>query len=336
MRKLSTVEEVHDLLSASTRSAALAAAIELGLFWLLAERPLDAAGVSCALSIPGNRGRYWLQLLTALGMLEETPQGYAPSPLARAAILDRHSQDSWRHLMLDERERSAGVHNLALVLAAPGSIWTAQGTSRPPDYVEKMRDDPARAREFTRMLYELHQGLASELAAALDLSGVRRLLDLGGGSGVVALTLLHRHPELTATVVDLETVCTAGREIAAEHGLSDRITYRPVDFVHDELPDGFDLAVQCDVGVFGDEHARKLWSALNPGGRLVMVEHFAPAEGVLPAARLEWTFLDSLHEPDVSIPTAAQVRAQLAQAGFQVLPDEKALPDRRVVLQARK
>jgi predicted TPR repeat methyltransferase len=208
--------------------------------------------------------------------------------------------------------------------------------SRPPDYVEKMRDDPIRAREFTRMLYELHQGLANELAAALDLSGARRLLDLGGGSGVVALALLRRHPELTATVVDLETVCVAGREIAAEHGHSDRITYRAVDFLHDELPGGFDLVVQCDVGVFGDEHARKLWSALNQGGHLVMVEHFAPAAGVLPPARLEWTFLDSLHDPDVSIPTIARVQAQLAQTGFQVLPDEKTLPDGRVLLQARK
>ena len=56
-------------------------------------------------------------------------------------------------------------------------------------YLAEMEKDPEVARRFTRMLYEIHQPLAKELAGYLDLSGVDRLLDLGGGSGIISLAL---------------------------------------------------------------------------------------------------------------------------------------------------
>ena len=240
MKKLNTREDVYELLSASTASAALGTAIETGLLWLLAEKPLDGAGVAQALNIPVKRCHYWLQYLQSLGILKETPHGYAPSSQARAVILDSFSMDSWKHLALDERERSAGVHDLALYISEPGSVWAAQGLAKPIDYVEKMRGSPDRAREFTRMLYEVHKNLANELASRLDLAGVHRLMDLGGNSGVVSMALLRKSPGLTATVVDIENVCIAGHEIADENSFSDRITYYPAEFNQDAFPGGFD------------------------------------------------------------------------------------------------
>ena len=336
MQKLSTKNQVYDLLFASTASAALGAAIETELLWMLAERPLEGEDVAQVLNIPIKRCLYWLQLLQSLGILDQTPQGYVPSALTRNAILDTKSQSSWKHLALDERERSAGVHNLAVFIGEPGSLWKAQGLVEPKDYVEKMKVNLDRARQFTRMLYEVHQYLGNELAALLDMAGVRRLMDLGGGSGVVSMALLRRYPDLAATVVDIENVCIAGREIAAENSLSDRMTYQSVDFSVAELPGGFDRIMFCDVMPEGVPLYRKMWRALNQGGRLIVVFHFSPEENAAPASRLEWTFLDSLEDPNFSIPTIAQTRAQVILAGFHPLPGEHTLSDQRIVIQACK
>ena len=336
MKKLNTREDVYDLLSASTASAALGAAIETGLLWMLAEKPLDGEGVALTLNIPAKRCHYWLQYLSSLSILEETPRGYAPSSQVRTVILDSFSMDSWKHLALDERERSAGVHDLALFISTPGSVWAAQGLTKPRDYVEKMRGSLARARNFTRMLYEIHQNLANELASRLDLTGARRLMDLGGNSGVVSMALLRKSPGLTAVIVDIENVCIAGREIAEENSFSERITYYPAEFDKDTFPTGFDMIIQCDVGIFGVELFRKLWVSLNQGGRLVIVDHFSPAENAVPASRLEWSFLDSLEDPNFSIPTMEKVREQLAEAGFQPSRGETTLPNNWTVIQARK
>lgn len=336
MKKLITKDDVYELLYASTATAALGAAIETGLLWMLAEKPMDGEGVAQALNIPSKRCYYWLQLLHSLGILETVPQGYAPSALARTAILDTHSRESWQHLALDDRERTACVHDLSLFIREPGSIWAAKGLAEPKDYVEKMRASPERAREFTRMLFEVHQQMANQITELLDMTGVERMMDLGGGSGVFSMKLLQKYPALTSTVVDIENVCIAGREIAQEEGFSDRIYYHPADFVGGQFPVGFDLVLQCDVGIFGLELFQKLWHCLKPDGRLIFVEHFSPAENYAPLTRLEWAFLDSLNDPNFSFPTLNEVRVQLVQAGFDVSNEHHTFGSGWTILQARK
>jgi hypothetical protein len=80
---------------------------------------------------------------------------------------------------------------------------------------------------------------------------------------------------------------------------------------------------------------RKLRASLNAGGRLVIVSHFPSAEGIAPESRVDLTFLDSLEDPDFALPTIAQTQEQLLHAGFDPLPEEYALPDGRVVIQAQ-
>jgi predicted O-methyltransferase YrrM len=329
--KLKTKRDVLEGLSAYVVSAGLAAALEAGLFWRLAEQPLDAEGVAEALNIPLKRCRYWLEILEDLGLVERTGAGYAPSDDGRAAILETYSRESWAYLAHDEMARLPGVAGLPQHIHEPGPTPTA-----PPNYVQRLRSDPAEARRFTRMLHELHQALAEHLAQALDLTGVRRLLDVGGGSGVVSLRLLRDHPQLTATVVDQENVCAAGREIAAEASLADRITYQAADFLRDELPGGFDLALHCDLGLCRDELFRREWAALNAGGQLALVEAFAPREHAAPAGRLFWTFSDSLADPEVEYPTLAAAQDQLRQAGFRSITVQPVPGSVRVVVRARK
>lgn len=336
MKKLTTTEDVYGLLYAPPASAALGTAIETGLLWMLAENPMDGDGVAKALKIPGKRAHYWLQYLHSLGILDSVPQGYVPSSLAHTAILDTHSQESWQHLVLDERERTTCIQGLSQFISELGSLWIVQKLAEPKDYVDKMRASPERAREFTRMLFDVHQGLANDIADLLDLINVQRMMDLGGGSGVVSMALLRKHPSLISTVVDIENVCIVGREIAAEVGLSERISYHAAEFAIDDLPTGFDLVLQCDVGVFGTELYEKLWSTLKLGGRLVLVEHFSPDENSAPPTRVEWTFLDSLHDSDFSFPTIDQVETQLLQAGFEVSPEQHRFGKGWVALQACK
>lgn len=335
MKKTTTGDDITEMFTATAASAALGAAVETGLLWRLAAQPLCAEDIVASLRIPGRRGYYWLQFLEEIGVLDGGPQGYSPSAAAREAILQTRTQESWQHLALDERERVAGLHNLALCLSEPGSIWTAQGLPAPINYVEKMRHDPARAREFTRMLFEVHQPLAGSVANLVDLTGARRLMDLGGGSGVISMALLRKYPALSATVVDLENVCIAGREIADEQGLSGRISYFPADFEADEFPQGFDAIIQCDVGLLGLPLFQKMYQCLNPGGRVIFIELLSPNQHAAPLGRVRWTFLDSLHDPNFGFPTPGQAAELLAQAGFEVLPGLQPA-GKLTVLQARK
>jgi N,N-dimethyltransferase/O-methyltransferase len=328
-----TTEDMFVLLDAAFTSAALGTALELGLFWLLAEGPLDTAAVAEALDIPAKRCGYWLQLLAEAGLLEQAGGAYAPSTTARTAILDAYSQPTWAFLAREWRERYPVVQDLTRHIREPGSVWAAQGLT-PPNYFKRMVEDPDEARRFTRMLYEGHLPYADALADFLDMEGVKRLMDLGGGSGVVSLALLRRHPRLSAVVVDIPHVCVAGRELARQAApelvADGRITYHAADFERDELPAGFDRILQCDVGPYNEAMFRKIRALLNPGGRLVIVDYFSPTEGVAPRACLCWAFLGSLNNPESGFPTVEEVQAPLERAGFRLL-SQSALPPKGAV-----
>ena len=315
--KPKTTNDVLDMLEASVSAAALGTAMELDLFWLLEAQPLDAAGVARTLGIPPIRCGYLLQLLSREGLIEQGSCGYEPSSAARALILDAYSRDTWALLAAEARERLPALCQLPIHIREPGSTWKAIGLE-PQEYFPQMVEDPKRARRFTRMLFELHSPLAEELSRVLDLTGVLRLMDLGGGSGVMSLALARLYPNLAATVVDISNVCLAGREIAAENSLENRITYHPADFCRDALPSGFDMVLECDVNVYSKELFSRVRDSLNPGGRFVIVDQLAPAEGVAPASRLHWAFEGSLDDPDYSFPTAAQVLDMLRETGFSV------------------
>ena len=323
-----TTDDVFDLVESWATSAALNAALELGLFWLLADEPMDTTGIAQALEIPTNRCQYWLQLLSSTGLIERGSEGYVPSATARTAILDAYSQETWAFLAGEARDRFPAVQDLALHIRDARSVWAIQGLT-PPDYFARISQSPERARNFTRMLYEIHLPLAEQVAKVLDMSGVDRLMDLGGGSGVVSLALLRRYPHLAAVVVDIPNVCAAGREIAAENSMEDRITYLTADYVRDELPSGFGLVLVCDSGPYDKALFLKIRGALNPGGRLVIVDQPAGTEGLAPSAWLHWAFLASLDNPSFTLLTLSQVRSRLKQAGFQLL-SERTLPHSEV------
>lgn len=341
-------DEILDLLGAYVASSALGVALELGLFWHLEKQPqgLETTDIAQLLEVPTNRCRYWLQSLVHLGLIEQPPHSdrFVPSSKARAAILDTYSQNTWALLAQEAREHFPVFLDLALHFHKPGSLWAVSGLT-PPMYIAQMTADPERARRFTRMLFELHQPLADELANVLEMGHINRLMDLGGGSGVVSLALLRRFPSLTAVVVDIDNVCQAGREIAVENALEDRITYHAADFVVDELPPGFDMVLECDVAVYDEALFAKVRDALNSGGRFVIIDQLAPAKGVAPTPRLDWALQGSLVDSEFTYPTAEEILSKLDRAGFQTtthyrlaVPGSKAtrFTDDMIVIEARK
>lgn len=313
---------VMDLLDAPSTAAALGAALELRLFWRIAERPFSAEAIAEQLGVRPAPCVYWLQILAQAGFLDATPDGFRVSTFALDAIVNTYEPDTWALLAEEARERLPALLDLPRALRTPAAVLTR------PDYVDQMRANPDRARRFTRMLYDLHRASAERLASQLDMAGVQRLLDVGGGSGVFSFALADRHPGLTAIVVDIAPVCDAGGEIARERGLQDRVTYQAADVTADPLPQGFDLALVCDLGVYAVPIFRRIADALRPGGRVVIVDVFPPAADQAPRARAHWAFERALvgKEPDA---TATEVERMLLEAGFELGPRGSAPPEDR-------
>ena len=111
-----------------------------------------------------------------------------------------------------------------------------------------------------------HHLWALDLALA-DVSPPLRVLDLGTGTGVVAISLAERYPDAEVVGIDLSPgmIEEARRKLPPE--LSGRLSFEVGDAAALEFPDGhFDLVVLSNMIPFFDELAR----IAAPGGTLVL------------------------------------------------------------------
>jgi predicted O-methyltransferase YrrM len=131
---------------------------------------------------------------------------------------------------------------------------------------------------FEAFIAAMHQRavMASPLfVSALDLSGVKTMMDVGGGSGAYAMAFARAKEDLRVTVFDLPGVIQLTRKYVAQGGLSDRIDFTEGDYGKDDLGQGFDLVflsaiIHSNPPDLNRNLFKKIFRALNPGGNIAV------------------------------------------------------------------
>ncbi len=249
-------------------SLAMLAGLQLDVFSPLADGPMTAADLAARLGVGAAKLEPLLHALVIAELLDQRDGGrFANSPEAD------------RFFVKGRAEYRGSAHELfsdfwAAALQTAETIRTGAPQAK-HDFAD-MDDDALGA--FFR---GLHNGtLASArnlLASDLDLRGYRRLLDVGGGTGAVAIALCEELPELTATVLDLPRVANVvTRDFVSAAGLADRIAVVEGDAVRETTAGEYDLVtMRALLQVLGPADAAALVAnvakALAPGGRLVII-----------------------------------------------------------------
>jgi SAM-dependent methyltransferase len=147
----------------------------------------------------------------------------------------------------------------------------------PPETI--LGADPDKTRNFVLGMHNRARGVAASLAATIDLTGKKRLLDVGGGPGTYSIMLVRQTPGLSATVLDLPGVVAIAREIIAGSGAGDRIDVVAGDYSISRFPADRDAVLMS--GILHRETPegcrallRKAFDALVPGGLLVLSDVF--------------------------------------------------------------
>jgi acetylserotonin N-methyltransferase len=309
---------VLDLLEAFRRSQAMFAALDLGAFDRLAAGPAALPELARDLGAdPDALGRL-LDACVALGLLARDGPRYVNAPAADAYLTARGP------LRLTGYARYSGAvlwqlwAHLVDAVREGTNRWKQAFGLEGPIFEHFFRSDADR-REFLMGMHGLGQLSSPAVASAFDLGRFRRLADLGGATGHLAVAACRRYPHLRAVVFDLPPVLPLARELVAASGVADRVELVAGDFFADPLPEADLFALGRILHDWAEDKVRRLlrsvYQRLPAGGALLVAEKLLDDDRAGPSLAV-FQSLNMLVCTEGKERTLGEYEGLLREAGF--------------------
>ena len=300
---------IMELASAFMQSRALLTACELDLFTAVGERERSSGEVARLLKTDERATDRLMNALCALGLLAKSGGRFRNTPSA-ARFLVRGTAEAldglmhWVHLWDSWGTLTAAVRKGGSVRTRPvGEQAEAWQTA------------------FIAAMHWRACQHAPGVVASLDLTGVSRVLDVGGGSGAYAMEFVRAKTGASAVIFDLPAVLPLTASYVKEAGLSARVALVAGDYDRDPLGSEFDLvflsAILHSNSPEGNrELIRKAAAALRPSGQLVIQEFIVNEDRTSPPFAVLFALNMLVGTTAGDTYTESEVRQWMAEAGL--------------------
>jgi predicted O-methyltransferase YrrM len=244
------------------RATSVLAGMQLDLFTPLKDGPLRADQIAASLGVQEAKLSPLLYALVVVGLLTVEDGLFANTAEADYYLVrGRPSYRGQRHKFFSDIWRAE--------LRIAESIRTGKPQAA-HDYANMSED------ELFEFMDGMHRGAFDDglrLAHNYNFSSYQTVVDVGGGSGGVAIGLVEALPHLKVTVVELPSVAKVARRFVEQAGAAERVQIKAVDVVCQPLMGTYDAAVLRNVlHVISIEEAYqvllKTLQALKPGGTI--------------------------------------------------------------------
>ncbi len=181
--------------------------------------------------------------------------------------------------------------------------------------------DGASLEAFIAAMHQRAIKSADAIVSKIDLSGVSRVLDVGGGSGVYAMAFARVKKDLSAVVFDLPDVTELTAEYVRAAGLQERIRTKSGNYLTDSFGDGYNLtflSAVVHINSFEENNALvgRIYGALNPGGRIIIQDFVMNEDRTCPAAGAVFALNMLVNTARGDTYTESEIRSWLSSAGF--------------------
>ena len=312
-----------------------AALVHLDLFSWLAEYPSSLADICRELQLKRRPTDVMLTLFAALGLIEEANGAFHLTATGREHLV-KSSPFFIGPYYAALKDRPVCLDYLNVLRTDQPANWGSYKDEK--DWTRAM-EDPEFANRFTAAMDCRGIYLGPAMAQAVNASGMTRLLDVAGGSGIYACAMVARHPALTATVLEKPPVDRVARQVIEQRGFAGRVSVVGGDMMNADWPAGFDAHLISNVLHDWDEPLVeqllvKSYRALAPGGQLIIHDAHLNEEksGPLPVAKYSALLMHSTQGKCYSL---GELRRYLTAAGFDQMQFKPTVADRSIVT-ARK
>ena len=275
--RISGPDQIIEMASGYQKSRIILTAFELDVFTAIGNGMVSADEIARTIGAHPKSTERFLNALCAIGLLEKKDDFFFNTGV------------SSRYLVKGSDEYLSRIGHMLNLYRTWGTLTEAVRRGRS---VTAREYDETSLERFIEAMHFRARGTADALVSRIDLEGVGRVLDVGGGSGVYSMAFARAKDGLHAVVFDLPKVTELARRYITESGLASRIGTRSGDYRRDDFGTGYDLVfMSAIVHINTPAENRALFGrtfrALNPGGRIVIQDHImeedrtAPVRGAL-------------------------------------------------------
>lgn len=271
-----TYEDIDELVQGFRQAQVVLTASRFGLFDLLEPSPRSSSELASELQADPRGVRILCDALAALGVVRKSDQGYENSTAARRFLRSGGPES-----------RLASLRHAALLYERWGKLYDSvrDGESVSDDAVDSRLIGDKDA--FAHAMADIGRAGARQTVDKLDLTGVKRVLDIGGGPGIYALEFARRAPQLQVTLLDDEETLKVAQSNLRDADSASRIELRSGDAFQDELGADYDLIFLSNfIHIYSESDNRRLMErcagALAPGGRIVIKDFILDSDRTSP------------------------------------------------------
>jgi len=325
-----TQEKFMNMMRAYNETCVAWTGLELGVFQKLGAKPMDAAAAAKAIKCSKRGTEPLLNALVSIGLLEKKKGVFSLAPFSKKYLVEG----------APDYIGSAAYHSGHLMRAwvqLPDSVRTGNPAPRPPaDSPEAKK----RHRHFILAMNDNASRMAALVVKQLDLRGVKRVIDVGGGPGTYAFEFARAIPGGSVAVFDTPPTCAIARERIMQNGFQSQVGTIEGDFMKDNLGTGFDLALMANIlHIYSPAENKRLmkkgFKALEPGGQLAVVEFALDPDGTTPVSGAMFSINMLVNTSGGAAYPTADIVEWMKSAGFErvkVLP----IDGRAVAIVGRK
>ncbi len=267
-------------------SAAIGAVARLGVADALASGPAQPQDLAARVGADSRSLQRTLRALEDAGLFTQLDDGRialtalgellrsdVPASARRGAIA---STEEWRWRAYGHLTHSVRTGEPAFRLAHGCGLWGY------------LAQEPDVAAMFNESMSRVAAANAAAIVRAYDPSRISRLVDVGGGHGVLTRAVLEANPHMHGVVFDLPGVIDGARPRLAEADLTDRCELTAGDFFQAVPPGGDAYVLSWILHDWDDRSAARILAncraAMREGGRLLVIEMVIPSGQEPPAS----------------------------------------------------
>ncbi len=157
-----------------------------------------------------------------------------------------------------------------------GGLYNTVKTGTPSALMHKEYSDEE-TRDYMMGMHNRALSQAGVLTSMIDLTGKKKLMDVGCGPATFSVKFCERYEGLNAVAMDREQNLQIAREIVDQFGIQDRVELLPGDYNTDSLGEGNDaMLLSSMTNQESPENIRKLlkkcYDSMNPDGVIMIQE----------------------------------------------------------------